>query len=553
MDPVWVAAANVTAACNLAAAWDDSRPGLVVLSEARVRHGGAAETALAAARRAGGQMLLGPADPSGVALLAAFASVGVLREGPFADACAACAGRLASWLWVLPGCVVAVFGVYGTAGRGDDPAGHNAQLVLQAAAWAEELGGPALIVGDCNVHDGHDAWACTLGAAGWLDVGGRDPVPTCRPSRGLPSRPDRILASPLLAAAFGAVHVDWGTGLPVHAVLRAALHVPAGRAVLRARPGVALAGAPRAGWPAVEAAASAAAEARWEAAGAPALAAGRLAEAWAALEAAVTGYLAERAGVTAGPRRRLRWERQLPPAGRGGEALSRAAAAALRRARRLQALAAQWPPGPGALPHHLLRVLDAAARAEPLGSPWRARLAGIRSADTARSAAEDAGAEALAAASRERAGRRARWRAFVEEELAAGGARVYAWLRGGLSDAGGPTARPDGTLTGDAGESVLLVQAAWASLWCPGGSASPDTAFEAALAALPRFPEAPPSRVTPCAPPPWPRPRARRRAATAAPRLSSGCGPGGLSQPWPRCSPPSRAELSGLSWPPRKS
>ena len=96
--PAWVAAANVTAACNLAAAWDDPRPGLVVLSEARVRQGPGSEVAVAAARRAGGQLVLGPADPTGVALLAAFASVGVLRPGPFADACSLHAGRLASWL-----------------------------------------------------------------------------------------------------------------------------------------------------------------------------------------------------------------------------------------------------------------------------------------------------------------------------------------------------------------------------------------------------------------------------------------------------------------------
>ena len=418
--PAWVAAANVTAACNLAAAWDDPRPGLVVLSEARVRQGPGSEVAVAAARRAGGQLVLGPADPTGVALLAAFASVGVLRPGPFADACSLHAGRLASWLWVLPGCVVAVFGVYGAAGRGDDPAGANAGLVLQAAAWAEELGGPSLVAGDFNVHDGHDAWACTLGAAGWLDVGSREGLPTCRPSRGLPSRPDRILASPFLAGAFGEAEVDWSTGLPVHAILRAALHVPAGRAVLRARPGASLVGPPRADWAECEASASAVAAARWEADGAPALAAGRLADAWAVLEAAVAGFLADRAGVAAGPRRRLRWERQLPPAGRGGEALSREAAAALRRARRLRALAGQWPAGPGALPVHLQHILSAALRAEPHGSSWRARLAGVRSAVEARRAAETADAEARAAAARERAGRRARWHAFVGSELAAG-------------------------------------------------------------------------------------------------------------------------------------
>ena len=437
---------------------------------------------------------------------------------------------------MLPGCVVAVFGVYGAAGRGDDPAGANAGLVLQAAAWAEELGGPSLVAGDFNVHDGHDAWACTLGAAGWLDVGSREGLPTCRPSRGLPSRPDRILASPLLAGAFGEAEVDWSTGLPVHAILRAALHVPAGRAVLRARPGASLVGPPRADWAECEASASAVAAARWEADGAPALAAGRLADAWAVLEAAVAGFLADRAGVAAGPRRRLRWERQLPPAGRGGEALSREAAAALRRARRLRALAGQWPAGPGALPVHLQQILSAALRAEPHGSSWRARLAGVRSAVEARRAAETADAEARAAAARERAGRRARWHAFVGSELAAGGARVYSWLRGGLTDAGGPTARPDGSLTGDAGECAELVQAAWSALWCPGGSASPGPELEATLATLPRFPGAPPSPGPPCAWPPLLPPRALRRGATGGRPLSCVSGRTGHSRRWlPSC------------------
>ena len=214
--------------------WAGERPGLTVISEARLRPGAPTEVACAAARRAGGCLVPGPAGPDGSCLLAAFASVGDLRPGPFAAECPPLGGRVASWLWTLPGAVIAVFGVYGEAGRGDDPGGRNAALVARAAEWAEALGAPALIAGDTNVHDGHEGWAPGLAAAGWADLGAAAGLPACIPSRGAPSRPDRLLASPALAACCGPAIVDWGSGLPAHAILSAPLRLPHGRGVLRA-------------------------------------------------------------------------------------------------------------------------------------------------------------------------------------------------------------------------------------------------------------------------------------------------------------------------------
>jgi hypothetical protein len=364
-------------------------------------------------------------------------------------------------------------------------------MVMQAASWAEELGALAVVAGDFNVHDGFDGWAPVLAAAGWRDLGAAAGAPTCQPSRGPPSRVDRVLASPALSACCGPLQVDWSLGLPVHAALRVPLALPRGRAVLRCRPGVRLDAPDPPDWADRGPAADAAARARWELRGPPLIDRGDLRGAWAVLDQATTELLAARAGVTPGPRRRVRLERQVPPTGRAGEALDRASAAALRRARRLRALASAWPPGPGPLPQRCLEVLRAAARADQDCPTWGPRLRSIASAAAAAEAAAQAEAAAGEAAARARRGRRERWRGFVHAELAAGGRRVFGWLRGELSEAPAPTARPDGTLTGDLGEAAALVQGAWSALWCPAVVASPCSSFEAGLGELPPSPPSP--------------------------------------------------------------
>ena len=402
-------AANITAACNLPLVLADARPQLLVLSEIRVTAGAATEAAQAGARRAGGSLLVGPPAAGGEALVAVFVRGGVLRPGAFSRECASFGGRMGHWRWVLPGAVVQVFGCYGAAGHGDDADGGTGRMVHQAVEWAETLGGPAIVAGDLNVHAGRESWGGLLAAAGWRDVGARSGDPTCIPSRGLPSRVDRLLVSPGVAPWCGELLVEWGLGLPVHGVLELPLLVPAGGQVLRARPGAALHGPARAGWETAAAGAEANARAVWEAGGPGALADGRLEDAWTCLCGAMRELLADRVGVPpSAAGRRVRSERQVPPAGPEGDALTRAGAAALLRARRLRQLAELWPEGPGALPFRAAAVLHAARRAEAPGTPWCGRLAGLGCRKAAVAAVADAAADADVAITDARQGRRDR-------------------------------------------------------------------------------------------------------------------------------------------------
>ena len=467
------------------------------------------------------------------------------------------AGRLLHALVFLGGQPVHVFTWYGPQGRSQAAAGAATAVTEAVVACAARLGNvPCFLGGDFQADPLPAGAALPLDLAGWSDLG-RGLGPTCRPGGGKAERViDYLFCNAPARALARGVSLRWDLGFATHGAFQVDLEVgPPPRFPVRPRP-VSLLGGPAPGWD--EAMGAARLREDWAPVWAAALAAGDLDAAWEALSAAAGEFLAARAGLPPAAACRSPALRDKPAfvakVGREGDSLGRRAAALLRRARLLRQLVAVWPVGGdmGARGRALLRAALASARAGPGASAeWSARLGAVASLASAEVAAAAAEEEARLASTAAREARWDRWHAFVERDMAAGGGKVFRWVRGT-----GPTDTPflpvpGGVAAGPAAE-LAAAEAAWRPLWLRPDAPGPgEEEWLAFLAALPPFPPLPPLtpeavgaalRAAPCGKAPgldgwggaelrlWPAPLAEGLAARFASVEALGRWPAGLLQ-----------------------